>query len=125
MKNLELIIIEDNPACHTFYTKVLKGTGCQTSFCSTAGLVMSLASLIPPEVVIVDLGLPDGDGVDAIRAIRNGIQGVQPYIIVATGSEDESEHQRAMQAGADKLLIKPIDIKLLRAILDRLSLESK
>ena len=121
MRNLELIILEDDPSCHAFYTQVLKGTGCQTSFCATVGLVTELSSLIPPDVVIVDLGLPDGDGVDAIEAIRNGLEGALPYIIVATGCEDENEHQRATQAGANRVLRKPLDIQTLRSVLERLS----
>ncbi|NRQ33004.1 response regulator transcription factor [Nonomuraea sp. NN258] len=58
----------------------------------------------PPEAVILDLGLPDLDGSEALRMIR-GISDVP--VIVATARDDESEIVRLLRAGADDYLVKP------------------
>lgn len=107
MRDLELIVVEDDPMAQTIYIDALTGTGCHASFCSTVSSALNLASTINPDVIIMDLGLPDGSGVDAIKRITSA--GLCSNILVATASQKIAEHQAAMDAGADLVLVKPID----------------
>ncbi|WP_084963358.1 response regulator transcription factor [Thermoactinospora rubra] len=69
----------------------------------------------PPDVVILDLGLPDLDGSEALRMVR-GISDVP--VIVATARDDEAEIVRLLRAGADDYLVKPFSADHLGARLD-------
>ncbi|MEV5894178.1 response regulator transcription factor [Nonomuraea fuscirosea] len=72
-------------------------------------------SQTPPDAVILDLGLPDLDGSEALRMVR-GISDVP--VIVATARDDESEIVRLLRAGADDYLVKPFSGDHLSARLD-------
>ena len=117
MRDIELIIVEDDPIYQGIYAESIRGIDVHMSFCGTVSLAVSLFSLITPDAIIVDLGLPDGDGVDAIKEIINSSVAVAPYIIVATSSTDASHHQRAIEAGANKVMVKPIDDQALKETL--------
>ncbi|WP_113702416.1 response regulator transcription factor [Nonomuraea lactucae] len=69
----------------------------------------------PPDAVVLDLGLPDLDGSEALRMIR-GISDVP--VIVATARDDEAEIVRLLEAGADDYLVKPFSGDHLGARLD-------
>lgn len=107
MRDLELIVVEDDPMAQTIYIDALSGTGCHASFCGTVSSALNLASTTNPDVIIMDLGLPDGSGIEAIKRITAA--GLCSNILVATASQKTSEHQAAMDAGADVVLVKPID----------------
>ena len=121
MKDLELIIVEDDPIYQGIYIEAIHGAKAHLTFCGTVSLAVSLCSLITPDVIIVDLGLPDGDGVEAIQKIRENDESASAYVIVATGSTNSDEHQRALDAGANKVLVKPIDSEDLQSTLQALS----
>ncbi|GAA4326733.1 response regulator transcription factor [Actinomadura luteofluorescens] len=66
----------------------------------------------PPDVVVLDLGLPDLDGAEVLKMLR-GISDVP--VIIATARDDEPEIVRLLNAGADDYLIKPFSIEHLSA----------
>ena len=121
MKGLEMIIVEDDPISQALYIEAIHGAKAHLTFCGTVSLAVSLSALITPDVIIVDLGLPDGDGVEVIQDIRKNDQSASAYVIVATASKKTDDHQRALDAGADALLVKPVDSKDLQKILQILS----
>ncbi|MGW7484544.1 response regulator transcription factor [Nonomuraea muscovyensis] len=69
----------------------------------------------PPDAVVLDLGLPDLDGAEALRMVR-GVSDVP--VIVATARDDEAEIVRLLEAGADDYLVKPFSGDHLGARLD-------
>jgi len=69
----------------------------------------------PPDAVVLDLGLPDLDGAEALKMVR-GISDVP--VIVATARDDEAEIVRLLRAGADDYLVKPFSGEHLNARLD-------
>jgi Response regulators consisting of a CheY-like receiver domain and a winged-helix DNA-binding domain len=69
----------------------------------------------PPDVVVLDLGLPDLDGAEALKMMR-GVSDVP--VIVATARDDEAEIVRLLRAGADDYLVKPFSGEHLNARLD-------
>jgi len=121
VKGLEMIIVEDDPISQALYIEAIHGAKAHLTFCGTVSLAVSLSALITPDVIIVDLGLPDGDGVEVIQDIRKNDQSASAYVIVATASKKTDDHQRALDAGADALLVKPVDSKDLQKILQILS----
>lgn len=111
MNGLEIILVEDDPISQALYIEAIHGAKAHLTFCGSVSLAVSLSSVITPDVIIVDLGLPDGDGVEVIQEIRKNDQSASAYVIVATASKKTDDHQRALDAGADALLVKPVDSK--------------
>lgn len=68
---------------------------------------LAVARTFHPHVVVLDLGLPDGDGVDVIGKLRQLPD--PPAIVVVTGHTDTSRRQTALEAGAAACLLKPTD----------------
>ncbi|MEV6210717.1 response regulator [Kitasatospora sp. NPDC051914] len=87
---------------------------------STGQEALDTAGRERPEAVVLDLGLPDFDGVDVIRGLRGSLD---VPIIVLSGRADTEEKIRALDAGADDYLTKPFDMDelfaRLRAVLRR------
>src|SRR5262245_11622934 len=69
---------------------------------------LDLSTRFKPEVVILDLLLPDGHGAQVCRQIRLNPELRAARIYCITGSKDEADRQRALDAGCDEVLLKPI-----------------
>jgi DNA-binding response OmpR family regulator len=74
----------------------------------------------PPDLVILDLMMPRIDGLSLCRSIRSNPSSRPVRIVVVTADPDEGTHARAIQAGADVCLAKPVDFKHLHGELVRL-----
>ena len=62
-----------------------------------------------PSVMIADIGLPDGSGIDLIRDVAKSVKDERPVLIATSGADGEGLERRAIEAGADGFLPKPID----------------
>ena len=94
---------------------VLREAGFEPVAAATAGEALDLVSLRPPNAAIIDLVLPDGDGVDICREIRSWSQ--MP-LIVLSAIDDEDHKVRALEAGADDYITKPFSPRELIARLE-------
>ena len=115
-----ILVVEDDPQVRSALLRTLGERGYATSSAATgmAGLEAAVAS--SPDLVIVDLGLPDVDGYEVLRMLR-AVSAVP--VIVATAREEESDIVRALDSGADDYLVKPfgagqLDARI-RAVLRR------
>jgi len=94
---------------------VLREAGFEPVAAATASEALDLVSLRPPDAAIVDLVLPDGDGVEICREIRTWSQ--MP-LIVLSAIDDEDHKVRALEAGADDYVTKPFSPRELIARLE-------
>lgn len=94
---------------------VLREAGFEPVAAATAREALDLVSLRPPDAAIVDLVLPDGDGVEICREIRTWSQ--MP-LIVLSAIDDEDHKVRALEAGADDYVTKPFSPRELVARLE-------
>jgi DNA-binding response OmpR family regulator len=115
-----LLVIEDDPAIRTTLLRALRDRGHAVAASHTAmdGLQTALAER--PDLVVLDLGLPDLDGLELLRMLRAVSQ---VPVIVATARDDEAEIVKALDAGADDYVVKPftatqLDARI-RAVLRR------
>ncbi|WP_320782699.1 response regulator transcription factor [Streptomyces sp. CRN 30] len=99
-----VLVVEDDPVIRAALIEVLTGHGhaVRTAHQGFEGLREITRS--PPDIVVLDLGLPDLDGLDVLRMIR-GISRVP--VLVATARDEETEIIRLLNAGADDYLVKP------------------
>ncbi|MEO7128943.1 MAG: response regulator, partial [Rhodoferax sp.] len=101
------VVIEDEPQIRRFVRAALEAEGWQVHEAETARRGLSEAGTRKPDLLVLDLGLPDGDGMDLIRDLR-GWSGVP--IIVLSARVDEADKVAALDAGADDYLTKPFGV---------------
>lgn len=94
---------------------VLREAGFEPVAAATAGEALDLVSIHPPDAAIIDLVLPDGDGVEVCREIRTWSR--MP-LIVLSAIDDEDHKVRALEAGADDYVTKPFSPRELIARLE-------
>ena len=101
------VVIEDEPQIRRFVRAALEAEGWQVHEAETAQRGLTEAGTRKPDLLVLDLGLPDGDGLDLIRDVR-GWSGVP--IIVLSARADEADKVAALDAGADDYLTKPFGV---------------
>nr|WP_217445405.1 two-component system response regulator KdpE [Lelliottia amnigena] len=106
------MIVEDEHAISRFLRAALEGDGLRVFDAGTLQRGLIEAATRKPDLVILDLGLPDGDGIDFIREVR---QWSQMPIIVLSARAEETDKIAALDAGADDYLSKPFGIGELQA----------
>ncbi|MDD4915961.1 MAG: response regulator [Methylococcales bacterium] len=105
--NPVIIVIEDDPPIRRFLRTGLSAQGFTVFEADTGKQGIVEAGVRKPDLVILDLGLPDMDGVEVIKAIRNW--STLPIIILSARSNDQSKID-ALDVGADDYLTKPFSI---------------
>lgn len=107
-----VLLIEDDEEIRRFVRTALKAEGFLVYEADTMSAGLVEAGTRNPELVILDLGLPDGDGVDFIRDVRTWSK---LPIIVLSARVGEPDKVRALDAGADDYLTKPFGVAELLA----------
>jgi len=101
------ILIEDEPQIRRFVRLALEAEGWQVHEADTARRGLLDAGTRKPDLLVVDLGLPDGDGLDLIRDVRAWSN---VPIVVLSARADEADKIAALDAGADDYLTKPFGV---------------
>ena len=118
-----VLVIDDEPQIVRALQINLKARGYEVHLAGTGTSALKVAAQHPPELVILDLGLPDFDGVDVIRGLRGW---TEAPILVLSGRTDSTDKVEALDAGADDYVTKPFGIDELlarmRAVLRRSNL---
>jgi len=108
----KVLVIEDEKQIRRFVRAALEEEGCQVSEAETMAHGLVEAGSRQPDLIILDLGLPDGNGIDLIRDLR-GWSDV-PVLILSARTQ-ETDKIDALDAGADDYLTKPFSVGELRA----------
>ena len=107
-----ILVVEDDPTVRNLITTTLKSNDYRYITASNGEAAIMAATTQQPDIVFLDLGLPDLDGVEIIRRIRSWSQ--MPIIVISARSED-SDKIAALDAGADDYLTKPFSVAELLA----------
>jgi len=107
-----VLVIEDEPQMRRFLRASLASHGYDLCEATTTAEAVALATSRVPELVLLDLGLPDGDGVDLTRRLREWSR-VPIIVISARGREEDKV--AVLDAGADDYLTKPFGVSELLA----------
>ncbi|MBB6562630.1 two-component system KDP operon response regulator KdpE [Acidovorax soli] len=106
------VVIEDEPQIRRFVRGALEAEGWQVHEAETLQRGLTEAGTRKPDLLVLDLGLPDGDGLSLIRDVR---QWSSVAIIVLSARIDEADKIAALDAGADDYLTKPFGVGELMA----------
>ncbi len=108
----QLLLVEDDASIRGALIRALTERGHAVSSTPTAMQALQLVLDSPPDLVILDLGLPDLDGYEALRMLR-AISKVP--VVVATARDDDAGIVRVLDAGADDYLVKPFSVGQIEA----------
>ena len=112
MNKPTVLIVEDDVSIKNLMTTTLRNNNYNFLTAQNGGVAIMEASSHNPDIVLLDLGLPDMDGIEVIRTIRQWSQ--MPIIVISARSED-SDKIEALDAGADDYLTKPFSVEELLA----------
>ena len=102
-----ILVVEDDPEVRGIVLAALDAHGYASEVAATGRQAIALAAAKSPDIVLLDLGLPDIDGVEVVRAIR--AWSAMPIIVVSARSED-ADKIGALDAGADDYVCKPFSV---------------
>ena len=110
---MRILVIEDDAAIRTGVIDALESEGFETFEAETAADGQQAAVAGELDLVLLDLGLPDGDGLEVLREVRR-IRPTLPWIIL-TARGDEDDRVRGLELGADDYVVKPFSARELLA----------
>ncbi|MEW5964934.1 MAG: response regulator transcription factor [Pseudomonadota bacterium] len=110
---MRLLIVEDNARFGQLLADHLKATGFTVDLARTARDFRELADRGRHDLLLIDLALPDGDGVDLVREIRR--KGSSVPVLVLTARASVGDRIAGLDAGADDYLVKPFNVSELDA----------
>jgi two-component system KDP operon response regulator KdpE len=108
-----VLVVEDQPQMRRFIRATLTSHEYRLLETNSAAEALKLAVSHNPELVLLDLGLPDGDGIEVTRRIREWSQ--MPVIIIISARGQDADKVTALDAGANDFLTKPFGINELHA----------
>jgi two-component system KDP operon response regulator KdpE len=113
----KILIIEDDQDMRRGLNVRLRASEYETAFASDAVMALSIVKKEAPDLILLDLGLPGGDGFVVLDRMRNiGLLASTPVIVVSA-RDPKTNEKRALDAGAEAFFQKPVDNeKLMKAI---------
>jgi len=118
-RGAKVVVVEDNADSREVLCTLLTHAGfdCKSSDNGAAGL--ALINQVRPVVAIIDIGLPEMDGLEVARRIRESSGQPEIYLIALTGYGQDGDRRVALAAGFDEHLVKPVDFVALQRLLGR------
>jgi two-component system cell cycle response regulator DivK len=117
----QVLIVEDNERNMKLFRDVLVATGHRTLEATTAERALELAVEHAPDLILMDIQLPDVGGVEALARLRADERTVATPVVALTAQAMDGDRERFLAAGFDGYLAKPIDIKDLVEAVTRFS----
>ena len=110
MTSRQILVVEDNERNMRLFCDVLQASGYRTLEATTGESAVELALEHRPDLVLMDIQLPDIDGVEALARLRADEQSASLPVLALTAQAMEGDRERFLAAGFDGYLSKPVDI---------------
>jgi two-component system cell cycle response regulator DivK len=112
-----VLVVEDNEKNMKLFRDVLQATGYRTLEATSGIRAVELATEHGPDLVLMDIQLPDVDGVETLRRLRVDDRTASIPIVALTAQAMHGDRERFLNAGFDGYLSKPVDVvELVRAV---------
>jgi CheY-like chemotaxis protein len=116
-----VLVVDDNADLLSSLQSVLEADGHAVRAAASGAQALEMATALRPEVVILDIGLPDMDGNEVARELRRRLGADCPPLVAVTGWGQEADRLRSSQAGFARHLTKPVDPIALREVITALA----
>ena len=113
-----VVVIEDHADTADLMEEILRQAGHEVAVAHTGADGIAAAQRLHADVVLCDVGLPDIDGYEVARTLRAQAGTARVRLIALTGYDGDDEEQRALAAGFDRRVVKPIDPFQLESLLE-------
>jgi len=111
-----ILLVEDNEDVREVMPETLTMDGYQVEVAVDGATALQAATTLNPQLVVIDIGLPDMDGYEVARRMRKAL-GTSVVLVALTGYNTPEDRQEAYRAGFDAHLVKPADPDALERIL--------
>lgn len=119
--NPRLLLVEDDPLLRDALVALLENSGFAVHEAGNGATAIRTASEHRPDLVLLDLGLPDMTGLDVVRQLKADPLTANILILAVTGRAGSEERTRCLNAGCDGYLVKPVPPReLVRVIREKL-----
>ena len=119
MAGEQILVVEDNAKNMTLLRDVLRATGYRTLEASTGGQALMLATAHRPTLVLMDIRLPDMDGVEVLSRLRMDERTASIPVLALSAQAMKGDIVRFRESGFDGYLSKPVDIDELLATVEQ------
>jgi len=120
---LKILVVDDNRDAADTCAMLLEASGHHVQTAYTGRQALELARTFRPHALLLDIGLPDVDGYQLARQVRSTPWGRSAVLVAVTGWGQEEDRQRAVAAGFDQHLVKPISAETVETLLHSLARE--
>jgi DNA-binding response OmpR family regulator len=117
MKKRQAIIVDDEKPFNEVLQELLSLEGYDVQPAYDAAAARLLIEAAPPDLIVLDVRLPDVDGFTLLRQLRDRGLGRSTKVIIVSAHSTRDEMAQAIQGGADAFLLKPFEMKQLQAAL--------
>ena len=114
---LRILVVDDSLDTIHSAASVLRHLGHEVDFAINGYAALEAARRFRPEVVLLDIRLPDTDGWEVARRLKGEAQGRSVRVIAITDRSGEGDRLRSLEAGCEEHLVKPLDWKRLEKLL--------
>jgi CheY-like chemotaxis protein len=112
-----ILVVDDEPTNLKLLTVLLSRHGYQVHTASTAEEALTIAAKIRPRLVLADIQLPGIDGLEMTRRLKASPETKDTVVVAVTALAMKGDEQKALEAGCDDYLTKPIDVRSLPKII--------
>ena len=112
-----VLIVDDNADSADSIAAILETSGHEVEVAYSAQKALEMAVEHQPDIVLLDIGLPDMDGYEVAKHLRQTPELKEMRLIAITGYGQESDRQRSREAGFDEHLVKPVEWQKLEELL--------
>jgi CheY-like chemotaxis protein len=108
-----ILLVEDSEAIRTAFTILLEDAGYRVMGAGTGGEALRMAGEHAPDLVLLDMGLPDMSGLEVVRRLKADSATVAIPVVALTGRDEDADRQACLAAGCAAYLVKPVDTQRL------------
>jgi two-component system cell cycle response regulator DivK len=106
-----ILVVEDNDKNMKLFRDILIATGYRTLEATTGGEAIELATAQTPDLVLMDIQMPDVDGVEALRRLRADSRTAAIPVLAVTAQAMQGDRERFLAKGFDGYLSKPVNVR--------------
>jgi CheY-like chemotaxis protein len=120
-----VLIVDDNEYLREIFSSILRFSGYEIVEAESGAEAIEKAAAAKPHLILLDLALPDMNGIDVARSIKRNQRSAHIPIIVCSAFSTEGEKEDSLSAGVVDYLRKPISSQVLKAKIEKFILPSK